>query len=50
MRDGMVPTRDRHGEDRVFSYTFGDGSQMILAFRPRGDQSGLELSMVDVRD
>ena len=50
MPDGMIPTRDRRGEDRVFTYTFGDGSEMILVFRPSGNQTGLELYMVDVRD
>ena len=50
MPDGMVPTRDRRGEDRVLTYTFGDGSEMILAFRPSGSQTGLELYMVDVRE
>lgn len=50
MPDGMIPSRDRRGEDRILTYTFGDGSEMILAFRPRGGQTGLELYMVDVRD
>ena len=50
MPDDMTPSIDLRGEDRVFTYTFGDGSEMILVFRPSGNQTGLELYMVDVRD
>ena len=50
MPDDMTPDIDLRGEDRVFTYTFGDGSEMILVFRPSGNQTGLELYMVDVRD
>ena len=50
MPDDMTPSIDLRGEDRIFTYTFGDGSEMILVFRRSGEQDGLELYMVDVRD
>ena len=34
MRDGMVPTRDRHGEDRVFTYTFRRRQPVDLGVPP----------------
>ena len=44
------PRRSQLGEDRTFTYTFGDGSRLILGARPGGDQAGLVLWYVDVED
>ena len=46
----LVPQRSQSGEDRTFTYTFGDGSRLILVARPSGNQTGLVLYYVDVED
>lgn len=53
MPEGMQPKREQKGQNRVFTYTFSDGSQIIATFRPRGGAGsgqGLVLYMVDIRD
>ena len=50
MPDGMIPERRQSGENRMFTYTFGDGSRMILTFRPRETGWGLVLYTVQVED
>ena len=46
----MTAQRSRPGEDRIFTYTFGDGSRLILAARPSGNQTGLALYRVDLEE
>ena len=46
----LTARRTRSGEDRTFTYTFGDGSRLILGARPSGNQTGLILYYVDVED
>ena len=50
MPDDIIPSRRQSGEQRIFTYEFDDGSQMILTFRPREAGRGLILYTVDVRD
>ena len=40
--------RSRSGEDRMFTYTFRDGSRLILVARPQGGGRGLTLYYVDI--
>ena len=49
MPDDVVPTRRLSGQNRIFTYTFTDGSQLILTFRPGAPGEGLFLYTVDVR-
>lgn len=46
----MTAQRRRMGEDRTFTYTFGDGSRLILVARPQGGGRGLALYYVDIED
>ena len=50
--DGVIPTRSQSGLDRTFLYTYADGSELELVFRPveEGSGRGLVLYMVDIRD
>ena len=51
MPDGMQPRRERRGEQRIFTYTFSDRSQLIFSFVPReGGGRGLVLYFIDVKD
>ena len=50
MPSRAVLQRRQSGEDRIFTYMFGDGSRLILGARPGGDQTGLVLYFVDVED
>ena len=50
MPDDIFPERRQSGQDRIFTYGFEDGSQMVLTFRPREAGQGLILYTVDVRD
>ena len=50
MPDNIIPQRRRSGDQRIFTYTFGDESRMILSFVPRDAGTGLVLYFVDVRD
>ena len=46
----MTAQRSRSGEDRIFTYMFGDGSRLILVARPSGNQTGLVLRYVDLEE
>jgi uncharacterized membrane protein len=46
----MPAQRSQSGEDRTFTYTFRDGSRLILVARPQGDGQGLTLYYVDVQE
>ena len=50
MPSRAVLQRRQSGEDRIFTYTFGDGSRLILGARPSGNQTGLVLRYVDLED
>ena len=47
---GVSPALSRSGDLRMFTYTFADDSQLILAAEPRGAQTGLVLYFVDIQD
>ena len=50
---GLQPQRIRRGLDRIFLYTFSDGSKLEATFRPRGEEGslqGLVLYMIDTQD
>ena len=50
MMAGYDPTASRRGEDRLFTYRFGDGSGLVLVFRsPGGPGTGLVLEDIIVR-
>ena len=49
MPDDVVPALRQSGQDRIFTYTFADGSQLILTFRPGAPGEGLFLYTADVR-
>ena len=50
MPDDVSPERSRSGADRLFTYSYSDGSKLVLSFRPReeGAQRGLVLYFVDI--
>lgn len=53
MPDEIQPDLSRDGENRTFTWTFSDGSQIIAVFRPaagEGSGEGLLLYMVDIKD
>ena len=51
MPDGMQPRRERRGEQRIFTYTFTDRSQLIFTFVPReGGGQGLVLYSIGVEE
>jgi hypothetical protein len=53
MPASLQPESSRRGSNRVFVWTFRDGSQIEATFRPRGGENsgqGLVLYSVDVRD
>jgi hypothetical protein len=44
---------ERRGQNRIFTWTFSDGSKIIATFRPKGAEGsgqGLVLYMVELRD
>ena len=47
---GITPRRTRRGKYRIFTYPFGDRSQLIFWFEPAGEQQGLVLYMIDVEE
>lgn len=50
MMAGYDPVASRQGEDRLFTYTFDDGSGLVLVFRPPGGPgTGLVLDDIIVR-
>ena len=47
---GVSPSLSRQGDYRIFTYRFGDGSELEFTAVPAGGQRGLVLYYVDIRD
>lgn len=48
---GITPRRRQRGDYRIFTYPFGDESQLIFTFEPREDgRRGLVLYSIDLKE
>ena len=50
MPDTIQPAGRQVGSDRIFTWTFRDGSQIVVGFRALGPGAGLGMRFVDIRE